>query len=64
MTKEIGLKIVEKLLRDNFEIYNFDKKALNAISEECGNYNLKYFSNDEIYTWLNGICDGLKNFRD
>lgn len=64
MTKKEGLEIVEKLLCDNFEIYNFDKKALNKINEACGNYNLEYFSNDEIYAWLNGIRDGLKNFRD
>ncbi len=64
MTKKEGLEIVEKLLCDNFEIYNFDKKTLNKIAKECGSSSLEYFSNDEIYAWLNGIRDGLKNFRD
>lgn len=75
MTKETALKIIERFLYDNFEIYYYskkalneiskdDKKALNKINEECGNYDLEHFSNDELYAWLRGIRDGLVNFRD
>lgn len=64
MTKETGLKIVEKLLCDYYAFYNFDKKELNKIAKECRNGCLEYFSDNEIYAWLNGIRDGLKNFRD
>lgn len=64
MTKEMALKIVEKLLIDNYEIYHYDKKALNKINEACGNYKLENLSNNEIYTWLHGIWDGLTRFHE
>lgn len=75
MTKEAALKIIEKILYDNFEIYYYsekalneinkdDKKALNKINEECGNYKLENLSNNEIYTWLHGIWDGLTRFHE
>ncbi len=64
MTKEIALKIVEKLLDDNYKNYHYDKKALNKINEACGNYNLEYLSNDEIYIWLHGIWNGLTGFNE
>ncbi len=64
MTKEMALKIVENLLIDNYEIYHYDKKALNKINEACGNYKLENLSNNEIYTWLHGIWDGLTRFHE
>lgn len=64
MTKEIALKIVEKLLDDNYKNYHYDKKALNKINEACGNYRLEYLSNDEIYIWLHGIWTGLIYFNE
>ncbi len=64
MTKEIALKIVEKLLDDNYKNYHYDKKALNKINEACGNYKLENLSNNEIYTWLHGIWDGLTRFHE
>lgn len=64
MTKEMALKIVENLLIDNYEIYHYDKRALNKINEACGNYKLENLSNNEIYTWLHGIWDGLTRFHE
>lgn len=65
LTTEEFLFMLNNLISDDDippTLEEYDQDLLQEINEACGNYNLEYFSPEEIAIWLRGIRDGVELF--